>query len=67
MTAALIPLKGRKSRESQSAMIRGLAIFSLRSGTVSNLLQFSFSEKSSRFDEKYYDQDDEGIGILVFA
>jgi len=71
MPAALIPLKGNNRRASHREMMnglkRGLANKDLNASILLYLFLKIFAEQPFGFYKEYDDEDDEGIGILVFT
>ena len=67
MRAAFSPLKGRKRRAHQSDTIRDFASGYPNALITLYLLEFRLTEESAGLHEKYQDQDDKRIGVLIFA
>ena len=75
--AAVIPLKGRKSKDSHKAMMNGLnkflyfslgfRIWDFEVDTFLNLFQFRLTEESPWFDKEYDDQDNKCVSILILT
>ena len=69
--AALMPLKGSRRKASQRAMNagfnRGFFIMDVRAFIPSYLFFLTPAEQTFRFYQQYYDEDDERVGVLIFA
>ena len=69
--AALMPLKGNNRRASHREIInglkRGLPNKDIRAFILLYLFLKIFAEQAFRFYKEYYDEDDEGISVLVFT